>query len=61
MIIIIGSFRKSSNKKRKIIQIDSDSDGDGDGDDVSEELNNIEMILCDDGPHQQPMMGNLNK
>lgn len=47
--------------RRKIIEIDSNSDENGDGDDVFEELNYIETILCDDGPQQQPMMGNLNK
>jgi len=53
--------RKSSKKKRKIIEIESDSDDEEDDDNVSEEMNNIEMILCDDGPQQQPVEGNLNK
>ena len=34
---------------KKELQIESDSEDD---DDLPEEMNNIEMILCDDGPQQ---------
>ena len=42
--------RKSLQKKRKIIKIESESDEDDD--DLPEEMNKIQMILCDDGPQQ---------